>query len=62
MKEIENRVGRFENGCLRKILKIMWYDHVSEIELRKRKGQQLVVEVVKNAPVEMVRAFVVQAR
>ena len=47
LKEIENRVRRFESGCLRKILNIMWYDHVSEIELRETTGQQSVVEVIK---------------
>ena len=29
LKEIENRVRRFESGCLRTIMKIRWYDHVS---------------------------------
>ena len=47
LKEVENRVRRFESGCLRKILKIRWFDHVSEVELRRRTGQQSIVEVVK---------------
>ena len=32
---------------MRKILNIMWYDHISEIELRSRTGQQSVVGVIK---------------
>ena len=47
LKEIENRVRRFESGCLRTIMKIRWYDHVSEVELRNRTGQRSVVEVIK---------------
>ena len=35
LKEIENRARRFERGCLRKILKLRWFDHISEVELRK---------------------------
>ena len=47
LKEIENSVRKFESGCLRKILKIMWYNHMSEIELWGMTGQQSMVEVVK---------------
>ena len=36
LREVEERVRRFESGCLRKILKIRWYDMVSEDELRQR--------------------------
>ena len=49
LQEIEERVRRFESNCLRKILKIRWYDHVSEEELRRRTGQQSVVEKIKIA-------------
>ena len=48
LKEIENRVRRFESGCLRKILNIRWFDRVSEVELRRRTGQRSVVELVKS--------------
>ena len=47
LKESENRVRRFESGCFRTIMKIRWYDHVSEVELRNRTGQRSVVEVIK---------------
>ena len=49
LKESEERVRRFESNCLRRILKIRWYDHVSEEELRRRTGQQSVVEKIKLA-------------
>ena len=39
LREVEERVRRFESGCLRKILKIRWYDMVSEDELRQRTEQ-----------------------
>jgi len=38
LREIEERVKRFESGCLRKIMKIRWFDMVSEEELRQRTG------------------------
>ena len=44
LREIEERVRRFESGCLRKIMKIRWFDMVSENELRERRGQQSVIE------------------
>ena len=46
LKEIEDRVRRFESNCLRKILKIQWLDHVSEDELRRITGQQDVIEKI----------------
>ena len=47
LKEIEDRIRRFESGCLRKILKIRWFDMVSEEELRRRTGQQSVIEKLR---------------
>ena len=47
LTEIEERVRRFESGCLRKILKIRWYDMVSEEELRRRTEQQSVTEKLR---------------
>ena len=47
LREIEERVRRFESGCLRKIMKIRWFDMVSEEELRRRTGQQTVTEKLK---------------
>ena len=38
---------RLESNCLRRMLKIIRYDHVSEEELRRRTGQQSVVENIK---------------
>ena len=39
LKEVEERVRRFESGCLRKIMKIRWFDMISERELRQMTGQ-----------------------
>ena len=47
LKEIEERVRRFESGCLRKIMKIRWFDMVSKEELRRRTGQQTIVEKLR---------------
>ena len=47
LKGTEERVRRFEGNCLRRIMKIRWYDHVSEEELRRSTGQQSVVEKIK---------------
>ena len=44
LKEVEERLRRFESNCLRKIMKIRWYDHISEEELRLRSGQESVVK------------------
>ena len=42
--EVENRVRKFESGCLRKIMKFRWCDMVSEEELRAKTGQKSVIE------------------
>ena len=34
LKKVENRLRVFESNCLRKILNIKWYEHVSEKEVR----------------------------
>ena len=47
LREVENRVRRFESGCLRKILNIRWSDYVSEDELRRRTGQPSVIGIIK---------------
>ena len=47
LKEIEERVRRFESGCLRKIMHIRWFDHVSEAEIRSRSGLRSVIERIK---------------
>lgn len=47
LREIEERVRRFESGCLRKIMKIRWFDMVSEQELRRRTGQQTITEKLR---------------
>ena len=43
LKEVENRLRVFESNCLRKILKIQWYEHISEEEVRRRSGQKSVI-------------------
>ena len=40
-----NVVKRFESGCLRKVRKIRRFVYISEVELRRRTGQQSEVEV-----------------
>ena len=47
LRQIEERVRRFESICLRKILNIRWYDMVSEQELRRRTGQQTITEKLR---------------
>ena len=47
LQEIEERMRTFESNCLRKIMKIRWYEHVSEEELRLRTNQQSVIEKIK---------------
>ena len=44
LKEIEERLRCFENGCLRKILKISWFDRVGGDEHRRRIGQRSILE------------------
>ena len=38
---------RLESECLRKIMKIRWFDRVSEKELRRRTGQQTITEKLR---------------
>ena len=47
LKEIENRLRVFESNCLRKIMNIKWYEHVSEEEVRVRSGQQSVIQKLR---------------
>ena len=47
LKEVENRVNRFGSGCLRKIYNIRCSNHMSEGDLRRRAGQQSVIDVIK---------------
>ena len=44
LKEIENKLRVFESNCLRKIMNIKWYEHVTEEEVRRRSGQQSVIQ------------------
>ena len=46
-------VRRFESGCLRKTVKIRWYDIVSGEELKRLTEQQSVTEKNKNKPMEV---------
>ena len=47
LKEIEERVRRFESGCLMKTMKIRWFDMVSKEQLRRRTEQQTIVEKLR---------------
>ena len=38
---------RFESNCLRKILKVRWYEHISEMEIRRRSGIEPVTQKIK---------------
>ena len=49
LKGIEERVRRFESGCLRKIMKVRWYEHISEVEIRSRSGQRSIIERIKES-------------
>ena len=49
LKEIEERFRRFESGCLRKIMKVRWYEHKSEVEIRHRSGQRSIIERIKES-------------
>ena len=43
LKEGETKFRRCERNCLRRIMKIKWYEYISD-ELRVRRGYQNVVE------------------
>ena len=43
LRELENKLRRFESGCLRKILRITWMQHISEREVRERSGQESII-------------------
>ena len=47
LKQVENRRKKIESKRKRNIMKIRWYDHVSEIKQRRRTGHQSVVEVIE---------------
>ena len=47
LKEIEERIRRFESGCLQKIMNVQGYKHVSEEEIRRKSGQRSVIEKIK---------------
>jgi hypothetical protein len=47
LREVEQRLRRFESNCLRRIMDIRWQDMVSKEELRRRTGQQSVVEKIR---------------
>ena len=43
LSEIENRLRVFESNCLRRIMNIRWYEHITEEEVRRRSGPSSVV-------------------
>ena len=47
MRDIELRVRSFESNCLRKILNLRWFDHISEEQVRERSGQPSVIEKIR---------------
>ena len=48
LKEIENRLRIFESNCLRRIMNIKWYEHITEEEVRRRSGQPSVVQKLRH--------------
>ena len=44
LKYVENRLRVFESNCLRNIINIRWYEHITEEEVRTRSGQQNIVQ------------------
>ena len=44
LKEVEERMKRFESNRLRKIVKIKWERHIAEEKVRKRSGQASVIK------------------
>ena len=44
LKDVENSLRVFESNCLRKIIDIRWYEHITEEEVRTRSGQQNIVQ------------------
>ena len=49
LKDIEERIRRFESGCLGKIMDVRWFEHVSELEIRRRSGQRSVIERIEES-------------
>ena len=47
LKEVETKIRVFESNCLRKIMDIKWYEHVTEEEVRRRSGQKSVIEKMR---------------
>ena len=47
LKEVETKLRVFESNCLRKVMSIKWFEHVTEEEVRKRNGQQSVIQTLK---------------
>ena len=47
LKDIEERIRRFESRCLRKIMGVKCFVQVSELEMRRRSGQRYVIERIK---------------
>ena len=47
LRDVELRVRRFESNCLRKIMNISWFEHISEEQIRERSGQKSVIETIR---------------
>ena len=48
LKEIEHRLRIFERNCLRRIMSIKCYEHITEEEVRRRSGQQGMVQKLRH--------------
>ena len=46
--KIESRLRGFEGRCLRRILRINWEDHISNMEIHRKTGINCINEEIKN--------------
>ena len=49
LKEIEKRLRRFEGMCLRRIMKIRWFDRVSEEEFTRTTRHRSIAEELRTS-------------
>ena len=50
---LAHKLDVFHHGCLRKLLKISWRDHVTNDDVRQRSGQRKLSEIVKEGCLKM---------
>ena len=50
---LDHKLEVFHHGCLRKLLKILWQDHVTNDEVCQRSGQWKLSEIEKEHPLKI---------